>query len=195
MTKYLSFYTKEIGYWAIFDTYWTAVTILFLIGWAAYVFIVQRIIAVSLLTYENIYGETLLETLKPFFDNHIVPWFKWVLQFPIFDDFWLELDEERVNQIMQEMDQELENEQSEIARTHLDMDIIAVEVYTEIDPAVKRVMEDTREHNYWWCCMQSASTAITNSKRKSIHVNNVISASRTFASANQPVREVRVHQN
>lgn len=153
MTKYLSFYTKEIGYWAIFDTYWTAVTILFLIGWAAYVFIVQRIIAVSLLTYENIYGETLLGSLKPFFDNHIVPWFKWVLQFPILDDFWLELDEERVNQIMQEMDQELENEQSEIARTHLDMDIIAAEEYIEKDPAVKRVMDDTREHNYCWCCM------------------------------------------
>lgn len=87
MTKYLSFYTKEIGFWAIFDTYWTSVTILFLIGWAAYLFIVQRIVVVSLLTYENIYGETLLDTLMPFFDNRVVPWFKWVLQFPIFDDF------------------------------------------------------------------------------------------------------------
>ena len=71
MTKYLSFYTKEIGFWAIFDTYWTSVTFLFLIGWAAYLFIVQRIVVVSLLTYENIYGETLLDTLTPFFDNRV----------------------------------------------------------------------------------------------------------------------------
>ena len=97
MTKYLSFYTKEIGFWAIFDTYWTSVTILFLIGWAAYLVIVQRIVVVSLLTYENIYGETLLDTLMPFFDNRVVPWFKWVLQFPIFDEFWEELDQEREN--------------------------------------------------------------------------------------------------
>ena len=145
MTKYLTFYTKEMGYWAIFDTYWTVVAVLFLVGWAAYLFIVQRVIAVSLLTYENIQGERVLDTLQPFFEDSVIPWFKWVLQFPIFDDFWEEhfqeqidffeeLDQEWEDQLMQEVDQKME-------------------VYAENDSSVERVMEDTREHNYWWCCM------------------------------------------
>ena len=50
---------------------------------------------------------------------------------------------------MQEVDQERENQQSEIATALSNMDAITVGEYIEIDPAVKRIMHDTKENNYW----------------------------------------------
>ena len=62
MIRLLSFYTRETGYWAVFDTYQTAIGILFLAGWAMYLLMVAGSIVVSLSLYEQIRGEPFMNS-------------------------------------------------------------------------------------------------------------------------------------
>jgi len=132
--QYLVFYISEIGYWATFDAYYSTIALIFLAGWAVYIFTI-----VTALKYftEKLTGEPLMDHLEHLFDRHAMPWVELGWKSHVFDDF----------------KQEVENTQSEIARSFLDMDLITVGQYIEVDPAVKRVMDDTREDNYWWCCL------------------------------------------
>ena len=125
-----------MGFWALFDAYYTAHALLFLAGWAAYIWTVAS--AVQCFT-ETLSGKPdYLEQLFQKLTLALTPWIKRVWEESIvFDDF----------------KKELENNHSEIARDALDMDLITVDQYIEFDPAVKRVMDDTRENSYWWCCL------------------------------------------
>ena len=134
--RFVTFYAREVGFWALFDAYYTAFTLLFLAGWAAYIWT-----AASALQYftEKLTGEPdYLEQLNQRLTFAITPWIQRIWEESVvFDDF----------------KKELENYQSEIARAALDEELITVGQYIEVDPAVKRVMDDTRENNYWWCCL------------------------------------------
>ena len=135
-SRFVSFYAREVGFWALFDAYYTAYALLFLAGWAAYIWTVAS--ALQYLT-ERLSGEPdYLEQLFEKLTLAVTPWIKRVWEESVvFDDF----------------KNELENYQSEIARDALDEDLITVGQYIEVDPAVKRVMDDTRENNFWWCCL------------------------------------------
>ena len=135
-SRFVSFYAGEVGFWALFDAYYTAHGLLFLAGWAAYIWTVAS--AVQYFT-ETLSGKPdYLEQLFQKLTLALTPWIKRVWEESIvFDDF----------------KKELENNHSEIARDALDTDLITVGQYIEFDPAVKRVMDDTRENSYWWCCL------------------------------------------
>ena len=71
MVRYLFFYARETGYWAIFDTYQTSIAILFLLGWAIYLLMVGGIIGISLALYEHINDETIMNSA--FVTDHVLP--------------------------------------------------------------------------------------------------------------------------
>ena len=88
---------------------------------------------------EKLSGEPdYLEQLFQKLTSALTPWIKRVWEESVvFDDF----------------KKEPENTQSEIARAALDKDLITVDQYIQVDPAVMRVVDDTRENNSWWCCL------------------------------------------